>query len=99
MFTKDSHPMRHASHGTMDPHCIVSDTDRQCSSAEPFGVRGNEIATKFENNWYAPLFQETSNPTPEQVREGKNKYYQDIIDDLKEEGKRNREEEGRTLGM
>jgi nicotinamidase-related amidase len=59
VFTKDNHPKHHASHGTLNPHCINRFGD-YCGSKE----RHADISKKFSNSYFY------KNVLPEFVKEG-----------------------------
>lgn len=59
VFTKDNHPKHHASHGTLNPHCINRFGD-YCGSKE----REEDISKKFSNSFFY------NNVLPDVVKEG-----------------------------
>jgi nicotinamidase-related amidase len=103
VFTKDNHPKHHASHGTLNPHCINRFGD-YCGSKE----REEDISKKFSNSFFY------KNVLPDFVKDGmtseefyikqiendtgvKYQKYEKNEETLKSR-KDNEENEGKTLG-
>src|SRR5579862_7256273 len=99
IFTKDSHPIHHGSHGTMDPHCISLGSEGQCGGAD----RENDIARKFANNFYLPYIRQPKPQAPyseELIQEGISVYRRDYVTDMATEAQGDMQKalSGRTLG-